>query len=220
MRLTATDLRFRYAGGDHDVLAGLTCAIPSGARAAIVGPSGSGKTTLMSVLGGLLRPQQGAFECVDERGGLHVPRDVSTWVLQTVSLLPDRTVLDNVALGAYLDGADVPTARRRARRRLAEVGLSGHTERPARVLSGGEGQRAAIARALASNRPVLFADEPTGQLDAATTEQVLDAMFAAADRTVILVTHDEAAASRCDFVLHLADGVLRSDAPTLPEAAG
>lgn len=219
MRLIATDLRFRYAGGDHDVLAGLSCDIPSHARAAIVGPSGSGKTTLMSLLGGLLRPQHGAFECVDGRGGRHVPRSVSTWVLQTVSLLPDRTVIDNVALGAYLDGADVPAARRRAQRRLAEVGLSEHADRPARVLSGGEGQRAAIARALASDRPVLFADEPTGQLDAATTEQVLDAMFGAADRTVILVTHDEAAASRCDIVLRLVDGVLRVDAPTPASAA-
>jgi len=201
------------------VLAGLSCDIHSGARAAIVGPSGSGKTTLMALLGGLLRPQQGAFECVDENGGVHVPRSVSTWVLQTVSLLPDRTVIDNVALGAYLDGADVATARRRARRRLAEMGLSGFDKRPARVLSGGEAQRAAIARALASDRPVLFADEPTGQLDAATTEQVLDAMFAAADRTVILVTHDEAAASRCDVVLHLVDGVLAADVSTLPSAA-
>jgi len=219
VRLIATDLKFRYASGDHEVLAGLSCDIPSGARAAIVGPSGSGKTTLMALLGGLLRPQQGAFECVDENGRFHVPRSVSTWVLQTVSLLPDRTVIDNVALGAYLDGADVATAHQRARKRLAEMGLSGLERRPARVLSGGEAQRAAIARALSSDRPVLFADEPTGQLDAATTKQVLDAMFASADRTVILVTHDEAAASRCDIVLHLVDGVLATDAPA-PRAAG
>lgn len=214
MRLIARDLVFGYPGGDHDVLSGLACDIPSGATAAIVGPSGSGKTTLLSLLGGLLRPQQGAFECVDGQGGRHVPADVSTWVLQTVSLLPDRSVLDNVCLGAYLDGADIATARSRARARLADMGLGDRAGEPAKVLSGGEAQRVAIARALASQRPVLFADEPTGQLDTATTNRVLEAMFAAVDRTVVLVTHDESAASRCDLVLHLADGVLVTEAPS------
>lgn len=217
MRLTAGDLVFRYPGGDHDVLAGLSCDIPSGASVAIVGPSGSGKTTLLSLLGGLLRPQQGAFECVDVDGSRHVPRDVSTWVLQTVSLLPERSVIDNVCLGAYLDGADTAIARDRAHARLSDMGLADRAQEPARVLSGGEAQRVAIARALASDRPVLFADEPTGQLDAVTTDRVLDAMFAAANRTVVLVTHDGSAASRCDLVLRLTDGVLVADAPIAPQ---
>lgn len=208
MRLTASGLSFRYPGGDHAVLSGLECDIPSGVRAAILGPSGSGKTTLLSLLGGLLRPQEGDFECIDDDGTAHVPRDVSTWVLQTVSLLPDRTVLDNARLGAYLDGADPAEARRRAMLRLTEMGLADRADEPARVLSGGEAQRVAIARALSSDRPVLFADEPTGQLDAATTDRVLDAMLSVSDRTVVLVTHDEAAAERCDLVLRLKDGVL------------
>jgi predicted ABC-type transport system involved in lysophospholipase L1 biosynthesis ATPase subunit len=129
-------------------------------------------------------------------------------VLQTVSLLPDRTVLDNVRLGAYLDGATRGEAALRAAAALDDMGLGGRADDPARVLSGGEGQRVAIARALASRRPVLFADEPTGQLDAATTSVVLDAMFASARRSVILVTHDEVAAARCDVVLRLRDGRL------------
>lgn len=208
MRVVAEDLWFRYPGGDHDILTGAGCLIPSGATAAIVGPSGSGKTTFLALLGGLLAPQRGRLACVDDAGRDHAPRDMSTWVLQTVSLLPDRTVLDNACLGAYLDGASREEAVPRAQAALEAMGLGERADAPAGVLSGGEGQRVAIARALASRRPVLFADEPTGQLDAATTTVVLDAMFAAADRTVVLVTHDESAAARCDVVLRLAGGRL------------
>ena len=208
MRLMARDLTFRYPGSDRDVLAALECDIASGATAALVGPSGSGKTTLLSLLGGLIQPQRGVFECRGSDGSHHIPRDVSTWVLQTVSLLPNRTVMDNVRLGAFLDGVDVAVAHERARARLEEMGLAERADEPARVLSGGEAQRVAMARALASSRPVLFADEPTGQLDAKTTDQVLDSLFRVADRTVVLVTHDERVAARCDIVLRLEDGRL------------
>jgi len=208
VRLIATGLTFRYPGGDHDVLTGLECDIPSGTTAAIVGPSGSGKTTLVSILGGLLRPQSGTIRCIDDSGEAFETGDVGTWVLQTVSLLPDRTVLDNVCLGAYLDGASPDEARARARKALDDMGLADREDEAARVLSGGESQRVAIARALASDRPVLFADEPSGQLDAATTSRVMDAMLANARRTVVLVTHDEDAASRCEMVLRLSNGRL------------
>ncbi len=208
MRLVADDLSFRYPRTNRDVLAHLECDIPSGATAAIVGPSGSGKTTLLSILGGLLAPQEGSFRCIGDDGAAHVPRDVSTWVLQTVSMLPDRSVLDNVCLGAFLDGADRQTARDRAGRALADMGLAGREHDVARELSGGEIQRAGIARALCSERPVLFADEPTGQLDADTTSHVLDALLANARRTVLLVTHDAEAAARCDVTLRLVDGRL------------
>jgi ABC-type lipoprotein export system ATPase subunit len=211
VRLVADDLWFRYPGGDHDVLAGLSCDIASGASAAIVGPSGSGKTTLLALLGGLVAPQRGRFVCVDRPGLDHAPREVSVWVLQTVSLLPERTVLDNVCLGAYFDGATRSEAIPRASDALESMGLRDRAGEPAGILSGGEAQRVAIARALASTRPVLFADEPTGQLDATTTTVVLDAMFASAHRTVVLVTHDDAAAARCDVVLRLRDGVLLSE---------
>ncbi len=208
MRLIVTGLTFRYPGGDHDVLTGLECDIPSGATAAIVGPSGSGKTTLVSILGGLLRPQSGTIRCVDAAGEAFETGDVGTWVLQTVSLLPDRSVIDNVCLGAFLDGAPLDEARARARKALDAMGLVDREDEVARVLSGGEAQRVAIARALASDRPVLFADEPSGQLDADTTARVMDAMLTNARRTVVLVTHDEEAASRCDVVLRLARGRL------------
>lgn len=208
MRLIAEDVEYRYVARGAPVLSGLACDIPSGASAAILGPSGSGKTTLLTLLGGLLEPQHGSFCCVDSKGARHVPRSVSTWVLQTVSLLPDRSVVDNAALGAYLDGCGVSEARARAMSTLTDMGLADRADAPARVLSGGESQRVAIARALASQRPVLFADEPTGQLDADTTEQVLGFMLQSARRTVILVTHDESAAARCDLVLKLHGGAL------------
>lgn len=208
MRLTADGLTFTYPGSSRPVLSGLTCDLPSGSTTAIVGPSGSGKTTLLSVIGGLLRPQEGRFECIDVAGVGWAPREASVWVLQTVSLLPDRTVRDNVRLGAYLDGAGRRDATLRADRALTEMGLAHRAEERAGVLSGGESQRVAIARALASHRPMLFADEPTGQLDAATTDLVVSAMLRSARRTVVLVTHDEQVAARCDRVLLLRDGRL------------
>lgn len=212
MRVTADHVSFTYPRATRPVLADLSCDLRSGSTTAIVGPSGSGKTTLLSLLGGLLRPQDGQFTCIDERGAQHTPREVSTWVLQTVSLLPDRTVEDNVRLGAFLDGATPAQAHDRALTALADMGLADRIGERAAVLSGGEAQRVAIARALASRRPVLFADEPTGQLDAATTDVVLDAMFASARRTLVLVTHDERAAARCDQVLYLRDGQLQDEA--------
>lgn len=212
MRLTADSLTFTYPRTDRPVLADLSCDLPSGSATAIVGPSGSGKTTLLSLLGGLLQPQVGHFACIDAAERRFAPREVSTWVLQTVSLLPDRTVEDNVRLGAYLDGASPAEAHDRAVTALTDMGLIGRAGDRAGVLSGGEAQRVAIARALASQRPVLFADEPTGQLDAVTTDVVLDAMLASARRTLVLVTHDERAAARCDRILHLRDGRLHEAA--------
>jgi ABC-type lipoprotein export system ATPase subunit len=208
VRLIAEGLHFRYPSGDRPVLANLTFEVPSGASAAIVGPSGSGKTTLLSVLGGLLPPQQGHFRCTDDDGIDHVPADVATWVFQTVSLFPERTVEDNVCLGAYLDGAPRNLARERATLALTAMGLAGRAHDPAGVLSGGEAQRVAIARALTSTRPLVFADEPTGQLDASTTAVVLEALFALAPRTIVLITHDETAAARCDIVMYLVNGTL------------
>lgn len=211
MRLVVDGLHYRYPGCERAVLADLSFQVASGASAAIVGPSGSGKTTLLSVLGGLLPPQRGEFRCTDSVGRDHAPADVATWVLQTVSLLPERSVGDNVCLGAYLDGASRGLARERATEALAAVGMADRAGDPARTMSGGEAQRVAIARVLASVRPVIFADEPTGQLDASTTEVVLDALFALAPRTIVLITHDETAAARCDLVLRLVDGALRRE---------
>lgn len=211
MRLSLTGVGFRYHGAERDVLEDITCTFPAGSTTAVVGPSGSGKTTLLALLGGLLPPQRGTFAALDAEGRSHHPREVSCWVLQSVNLLMERSVLDNVCLGAYMDGLDERAARERAQRSLTQMGLVGFESRPARVLSGGEAQRVGIARALASIRPILFADEPSGQLDAATTEDVMTAMFASAERTIVLVTHDELVAKRCDRMLRLEQGVLVGD---------
>lgn len=207
MRLVAERLTYSYPRSARPVLDDVYLDLASGTSTAILGPSGSGKTTLLSVLGGLISPQQGHVRCIDSDGLEYVPAEVAAWVLQTVSLLPDRTVTDNVCLGAYLDGASRAVAKERATEALSAVGLAERGCDAARVLSGGEGQRVALARALASRRPLLLADEPTGQLDASTTVGVLDALFAQ-NRTILLITHDEFAASRCDRILELRDGAL------------
>ena len=209
MRLIAQDVSYRYPRGDHQVLAGVSFEIPAGASAAIVGPSGSGKTTLLSLMGRLLPLQRGSIHALDEDDRERPLDQTASWVLQTVSLLPDRSALDNVAVGAYSAGASRADARVRSEACLASVGLAGREGDPARILSGGEAQRVAIARALASQRPIILADEPTGQLDARTSSTVLEAMIGAqGERTVVIVTHDPEIAARCDVVLELRDGVI------------
>jgi len=209
VRLVASGVAYTYPRGDHQVLAGVDFDIPNGASAAIVGPSGSGKTTLLSLMGHLLPMQAGSIRAVDGNGDEHPLSDTASWVLQTVSLLPDRSAHDNVAVGAYSDGASRADASARATEYLAKVGLGDRAKDPARILSGGEAQRVAIARALASRRPIILADEPTGQLDARTSATVLDAMIGAhGERTVVIVTHDLEVAARCDVVLEMRDGLI------------
>lgn len=216
MRLVARDVRYTYPRGDHAVLQGVNFDIPAGTSAAIIGPSGSGKTTLLSLMGNLLPLQHGTIETIDDHGNSRSLHETASWVLQTVSLLPDRTSADNVAIGAYADGAKRADAGARARHYLAAVGLAGHEDDAARILSGGEAQRVAIARALASRQPILLADEPTGQLDARTSATVLDAMIGAhGETTVVIVTHDPEVAARCDTVLELRDGVIYPREPAV-----
>ncbi|MCR6712838.1 MAG: ATP-binding cassette domain-containing protein [Demequina sp.] len=213
MRLVATGVAYTYPHGDHQVLAGVDFDIPPGTSAAIIGPSGSGKTTLLSLMGRLLPMQAGSIHAIDDSATERPLEDVASWVLQTVSLLPDRTALDNVMIGAYSAGTSRPDAAARSREALHSVGLAGREDEPARILSGGEAQRVAIARALASGRPIILADEPTGQLDAKTSATVLEAMIGShGERTVVVVTHDPEVAERCDLVLELRDGVIHERA--------
>ncbi len=207
MRLVAAGVTFAHPGS-HVLLDGLELAVEAGESVAVVGPSGSGKTTLLALLGGLLRPQAGTLAL--EREGTRVPLVESvSWVLQTVNVLSDRTVLDNVAVGAFADGVDRMTAAGRAESALAAVGLAGTGGRPVRTLSGGEAQRVVIARAAVSERPVLLADEPTGQLDQRTSADVIDALLAsAAHKVTVVVTHDAAIAARCSRTLELGSGIL------------
>ncbi len=216
MRLVVEDLRHAYSRQGEPVLRGVDLEVPSGRSCAVTGPSGSGKTTLLALIGGLLHRQQGRIVVWEHDGTERAAPDVVSWVLQTVSLLPERSAADNVALGAFSAGATRATATHRAAQYLAAVGLRERASEPARVLSGGEAQRVAVARALASERPIILADEPTGQLDASTSALVVEALVAHG-RTLVVATHDPEVAARCDTVVELRDGVIgtrRGEEPT------
>ncbi|HMP77626.1 MAG TPA: ABC transporter ATP-binding protein [Kiritimatiellia bacterium] len=207
------------------VLRGVSLDVRHGERLAITGASGAGKSTLLHVLGGLDRPNEGTvrYEGTDlysmspsARTEFRATR--VGFVFQAYHLLPELDVLENVMLPALSrPGAlqRMPELRERAARLLDRVGLSHRlNHRPVEV-SGGEQQRAALARALMNEPAVLLADEPTGNLDSATGQQVLDYLFALAQenrRTLVLVTHNAEVAGLCDRRLHLRDGLLRDPA--------
>ncbi|MCX7676564.1 MAG: ABC transporter ATP-binding protein [Alteraurantiacibacter sp.] len=202
-----------------EILRGIDLAVPTGQILALLGPSGSGKSSLMSVLTGLERATSGDLEVAganfsrlseDElalarRGRIGI-------VLQAFHLLPTMTAQENVATPLELAG--VADAWERAAAELEAVGL-GHrlTHYPAQ-LSGGEQQRVAIARAIAARPPLIFADEPTGNLDTATGNAIIDVLFARRAQTgatLVIITHDRDLAARCDRVVTLGDGRIVSD---------
>ncbi len=203
------------------VLRGVSMDVRRGERLAITGASGAGKSTLLHVLGGLDRPNEGAvrFDGTDLYALSAAARTEFRatrvgFVFQAYHLLPELDVLDNVLLPALSrPGAlrRMRELRERAKALLDRVGLSHRlNHRPVEV-SGGEQQRAALARALMNEPAALLADEPTGNLDSATGRQVLDYLFALtadAGPTLVLVTHNEDVAALCDRRLHLRDGVL------------
>jgi putative ABC transport system ATP-binding protein len=214
-----------YRMGDVEVhaLRGVTFAIARGAYVSIMGPSGSGKSTLMNLLGCLDRPTTGAYlldgvdvGSLDDAALARLRLRKLGFVFQGFNLLPRATALKNVALPLFYAGIPAHVRAEIARSRLAEVGLAhraGH--RPAE-LSGGEQQRVAIARALANDPAVLLADEPTGNLDSRTSEELM-ALFGelnAAGRTIVMVTHDEGVAKHAARTIRVLDGRVTSDEPT------
>ena len=205
--------------GSVDILKGIDLAVAAGETLALLGPSGSGKSSLMAVLTGLERASGGAlnvagedFAALDEDGLARARRGRIGIVLQSFHLLPTMTAQENVATPLELAGA--PDAWDRAAAELAAVGLGHRLSHYPAQLSGGEQQRVAIARATVSRPPLLFADEPTGNLDAATGAQIIDLLFdrrAETGATLIIITHDEHLASRCHRVITLGDGQIVSD---------
>ncbi|MFU8841682.1 MAG: ABC transporter ATP-binding protein [Nitriliruptoraceae bacterium] len=183
--------------------------VAAGETVAVVGPSGSGKTTLVSVLGGLLRPTEGEL-CLDGRAVRvgELPPGTVAWVFQTVNLLSHRSAAANVALGMLAGGAGRREAHAAALPALEAVGLSEHAFRRAGTLSGGEAQRVGIARALVGVPRYVLADEPTGQLDLATSRAVVATLFDARPPSTALVvaTHDLELARRCDRILRVVEG--------------
>ena len=218
----AVGVRRSFAVGSRriDVLRGVSLAVAEGESLAVTGASGAGKSTLLHVLGGLDRPTEGRvfyrgrdFYAAGDRERSAIRARKIGFVFQAYHLLPELTVLENAMLpglsqhGAFLRGARL---RERAAELLARVGLAERALHRPNELSGGEQQRAAIARALMNSPELLLADEPTGNLDSKTGEEVLSYLFELAESeglTLVLVTHNEAVAARCGRHVVLRDGV-------------
>ncbi len=205
--------------GAVEILKGIDLTVPRGQTLALLGPSGSGKSSLMSVLSGLERASSGElqvagedFAGMDEDALARARRGRIGIVLQAFHLLPTMTALENVATPLELAGE--PEAMARAEAELRAVGLGHRLAHYPAQLSGGEQQRVAIARALAPRPGLVFADEPTGNLDHATGESIVELLFARraeAGATLVIITHDESLARRCERVVTLADGRIAHD---------
>jgi len=193
-----------HSYGRREVLREINLSIPPGTITALKGPSGSGKTTLLAIMGGLLEPTKGMVSRPD-RG----PGD-SQWIHQTVNLLGRRSACDNVAVALFSQGYSRREATSLATAALRTVGLGDRAKRRANTLSGGEAQRVSIARALVGSPSIVLADEPTGQLDRATTAVVLDALVALRKpgSVIVVATHDPDVAAICDRVLLVANGTV------------
>ena len=229
MVVEARDVTLRLGSGDAavDVLRGLTLDVPAGQRIAILGPSGSGKSSAMAVLSGMERATSGSvrvagaeFTTMNEDGLACARRGRIGIVLQAFHLIPTMTALENVAVPLELAGeADVQA---RAKAELDAVGLGHRLHHYPTQLSGGEQQRVAIARALVGRPALIFADEPTGNLDAATGAAIIDLLFGRLTETgatLVLITHDADLAPLCDRIITMRDGLIVDDRMNLAEAA-
>ena len=224
--LEARDLRKSYRGGDGgtiEVLRGLDLTVVTGEFVAVTGESGSGKSTLLHQLGALDRPTSGtialdgvSYDTLDADALAALRNRRIGFVFQFHHLLRDFSALENVAMPLLIGGAAPATARERARMLLDSVGLAPRMTHLPAQLSGGEQQRAAVARALVTEPALLLADEPSGNLDEQNAEQ-LHGMFAGLARNfrtaVVVVTHNRALAGRADRILRLSEGVLATATP-------
>ena len=222
--LVARNLSKEYRSGDNrlTVLRDVNFAIPQGAFVAIVGPSGSGKTTLLGLLAGLDTPSTGQvildgsdMTAMDEDQRARLRGEKVGFVFQSFQLIATLTALENVQVPLELRGDS--GAGERARELLARVGLGDRLDHFPTQLSGGEQQRVAIARAFANAPRILFADEPTGNLDSDTGSRIvelLEALNRESRTTIILVTHDHTLAGRAQRIIRLSDGAVISDSET------
>lgn len=216
--IQANDLYYEIINHDNQIriLQGLNLSIAAGEQVAIIGSSGSGKSTLLSLLAGLDVPTKGSvqiqsniFSDLDEDGRAGVRAKRMGFVFQSFQLLPSLTALENVMLPLQLKNQ--ANAKEQSLEALNKVGLSERVRHYPKQLSGGEQQRVAIARAFATQPAILFADEPTGNLDHATGQMIIELLFkmnAEAGTTLVLVTHDVQLANRCQRQLKLENGIL------------
>jgi ABC-type lipoprotein export system ATPase subunit len=208
MPLRLSGVTHRY-GDQPPVLRDVELEIATDETVAIVGPSGSGKTTLLSIMGGLLRPTSGRVTLDGVSVGREgLPADAVSWVFQTINLLGHRTAFENVVIGLYAVGLSRHEVDAPAAAILAAVGLAGMESQTAKTLSGGQAQRVGIARALVARPRYLLADEPTGQLDRATSQVVADVLFSArpAGTSIVAASHDPLIAEQCRRRLSIIDG--------------
>nr|WP_246418068.1 ABC transporter ATP-binding protein [Roseomonas pecuniae] len=219
--IEARSLAFRVvgAGGEVNILRGVDLSVAPGEAVGIVGPSGSGKTSLLMLLAGLERPTGGTLRVaghdmagLDEDALARFRRESLGIVFQAFHLVPTMTALENVAIPLEFAGRN--DAFDRAEVALRSVGLGHRLSHYPGQLSGGEQQRVALARAFVAEPALLLADEPTGNLDRATGEMVMDLLFSMRDRfatTLVLITHDPSLAARCERQVRVEDGQIVSD---------
>jgi putative ABC transport system ATP-binding protein len=216
--LALSDARLTLAGnaGPVEILRGISLTVNQGETVGLVGPSGSGKSSLLMLMGGLERATGGQvtalgqdLTAMNEDQLARFRRQNMGVVFQSFHLIPTMTAVENVAIPLELAG--VPDAFPRAQAELASVGLQHRMDHYPSQLSGGEQQRVALARAAVPRPAILLADEPTGNLDGANGQAIMDLLFGLRDRhgaTLVLVTHAPELAQRCDRVIRLADGRL------------
>ena len=216
------DVHLKLAGpaGSVNILRGIDLTVGAGETVSVVGPSGSGKTTMLMVIAGLERPTMGKIQVkgvdlgtLDEDGLALFRRQNMGIVFQNFHLVPTMTAMENVAIPSEFAGHD--NAFDRARDNLGAVGLGHRLDHYPGQLSGGEQQRVALARAFVASPKVLLADEPTGNLDQATGEAVIDLLFSLTEKvgtTLVLITHDSAIGARCVREIRIADGRANDDA--------
>jgi putative ABC transport system ATP-binding protein len=228
-RIVVTDVVRRYGRGESEVtaLGGVSIEIASGAMIALTGPSGSGKSTLLHLLGALDRPDHGTIMIDDvditsaRRRALIAHRRRVGFVFQRFNLLSSLTAADNVLAPVLAYRVDFNKSQR-AHQLLADVGIDGRGDALPSQLSGGQQQRVAIARALINSPTLLLADEPTGNLDSATGDDILALILelrAATGMTVVVATHNPTVAAHADRVIHLRDGVITDDVTVRPALA-
>ncbi len=214
--LTMENVKYRYRGAEGYAVKEATCAFVPGQLYAVIGPSGSGKSTMLSMLAGLDLPTEGEVrfdgENLNDMDLDRYRREDISMIFQAFQLFPLLTVMENVCYPMELIGLDKKEARERATQFLFRVGITREQFRrfPAN-LSGGEQQRVAIARSLASGARIILADEPTGNLDGANTERILEILMSLAHDDgycVIVVTHDMEVAGKADVVYRMRDGFL------------